>query len=135
MRGFSVALAALLLSSCAEMSIPKPNAGGTGCGPGVAQIAIQDGLTQVLCGCNEPAAGPIVPPATLTCTVESGTTLFFQFIANRAFHQVVPVGTPFFAPSTLERRERVHAVIFSTPGSYQFQDSIDNRLTGVIVVQ
>jgi hypothetical protein len=112
----------------------------SGCTAGMAQISIQDGFSRRLCGCQETGSDPILPPAALTCTVSRGTVVFFHFYGTRLAHQIASVGTPSFPASPLADSLAIepvltHSVSLGQAGTYQFNDLIDQTITGSIIVQ
>lgn len=114
--------------------------GSTPCGSGVANIIVTDGFMRRLCGCDETSTDPAIPPATLTCTVPSGTSVFFQYVGQSLKHQVQSTGALTFSPSAIYDPSsagtfRTHAVVLTTTGTYSFQDLFDRALQGQIIVR
>lgn len=115
----------------------------TQCQAQVAQLAVGDGNIQRLCGCQEDAgvAGPVIVAGTaVTCTVNSGTTVYFNYTATQDTHQISSSGTPSFASSPVSdpmtrSAISVHAVTFSTAGTYAFEDAYFRAISGQIVVK
>ena len=141
-----VLLITFCLTSCGPTKPGGLPASSTGCGTGtgtaaVAQVAVSDGYLKTLCGCQETT--PVVTRAgsTLTCTVSSGTHVFFQYQGSFLAHQIVSVGQPSFTPSSVSdtlrqsRPIRSHVIQLQNPGTYVFQDQYEHALQGQIVVQ
>lgn len=110
------------------------------CGPQAAQIGVGEGYFTLLCGCKEAAGTLFSAPSLLSCTVSSGTTVFFHYLGGALPHQIVSTGQPSFVSSPVFRpndaeRIRVHAVQFSDSGTYSFQDLLQNGMVGQIIVQ
>lgn len=130
-------VAATLLSGCGA-GAPYA-ARTTGCQSGSALVAVGDGFLEILCGCNE-AAGTTVTSTALTCTVNSGTTVVFQYVGPKLKHQILstttggqtfphsPVSDPAVTPGV-----RSHAFRPSVAGTYSFTDAFNSGLTGQIV--
>jgi hypothetical protein len=137
-----VALAlALVFGGCGDAgnSLSNISAADTACKPGQAQLAVQDGLLRIACGCTEAAA--VYPAGTpLTCTVTAGTVVFFLYAGSRLKHQIGPTGTPDFPASplfdpALSAPTYAHAVTFSVKGTYPFADLLAPMLGGQIVAR
>lgn len=131
---FAIGLFALGCGNLAGQNSPE-----TGCSSNAALIGVQDASLVRLCGCNE-AAGAIVPPSTLTCTVPAGTHVHFQFLGTRQQHQIIfdaganlPNG-PMSIPDS-ESPIRGFAVQVTSSGTYGFSDAmLPGFLVGEIVV-
>jgi plastocyanin len=114
---------------------------GQSCGAGEAQILVQDGYLEDLCGCAEPAGKSYTQPAPLTCTVPAGTTVFLIFEGAVRPHQIISSGTPSFPSSTLWDPPNGNfinphfAYQFSQTGTYAFFDAFDPAMTGSIISQ
>ncbi|MDR3605994.1 MAG: hypothetical protein P4M08_01280 [Oligoflexia bacterium] len=113
----------------------------TSCSAGQAEILVQDGFLEDLCGCAEGDAVVYNQPQPLTCTISSSTTVFFLFAGSELSHQILSVGTPFFVssplwdPSNSTTTNSTFAYQFMVPGTYEFKDAINPAMTGSIVVQ
>ncbi len=110
------------------------------CKPGVAQILVQDGFLQNLCGCDQNNGVMVVPPATLNCTVPRGTTVFFHFTGNRLRHQIIPTGTQTFVPSPQinpdsDTKLRAYAITLQDLGTYPFEDGINRSMSGQLIAR
>jgi hypothetical protein len=107
----------------------------SGCGSGVALIAIYEGALQNVCGCSgvgENGTVTLSGGAVLTCTVSAGTTVQFDHILTTGNHQIEATGSPTFPPSPINS---FHAVTFSTASqTYAYRDAFNTALQGQIVV-
>jgi len=137
----SLILASMGVAGCgpsSESLAPAP-----GCSAGAAAIGVTDGMIAILCGCDE-ASGWVANSAGLQCTVQSGTTVAFHYIAPVNRHQIVskPTATDTFAPSAVYDREatpiiRAHAVTLTgAPGrEFEFTDQFDSSLAARITLR
>jgi hypothetical protein len=112
---------------------------GGECATNQVQIAVNDGFIQNLCGCSEPAA-TIFPPATLTCTVDAGTVVYFWYLGTTLRHQIHSSASPTFPTSPVSDPNnsnpiKVHVVTLNTAGTYDFEDIFEPSLSGSIIVQ
>lgn len=125
-----------LLSGCGSGGT-STTAPQSGCPTGTALIEVGDGFARIHCGCQEAAFTTSSASNPLTCTVASGTTVFFDYSAATLQHQIVASGTPDFAPSARWEPEssfKAHPVQFTTSGTYGFKDLFHPATTGQIVV-
>lgn len=109
------------------------------CTAGQAQVRFLDGMMQNLCGCTESAAQMIKPPSVLTCTINSGTRVFVNFLGAQNFHQIQSTNTPSFPPSAVYNPDdnllnNTHVIHFTAAGTYEFRDAYDHRLSGSFIV-
>ena len=111
------------------------------CTPGSAQLAIGDGFQENLCGCQE-TGGAVVATGTgpVTCTVNSGTQIFFYYLGTRLRHQVISATGDGFAASPVsdpadKTMTKVHSFQITVPGTYGYVDAFDAGITGQFVVQ
>ena len=118
-------------------------ASSTACKPGVAEILVADTFIQILCGCvgaGETAGRIYLSPDGLTCQLPSSSTIvFFFFLGNRTFHQIIPTESNAFPPSPLfdpDRNDyRSFAIVFPRPAtSYGFIDVYSAGVKGTIIV-
>jgi hypothetical protein len=131
----STTLAACGASSSEVVRDPK----ALGCPTGSAIIMVSDGFLETICGCAE--ASPTYAPQgqALTCTVPTGTAVFFEYIGTGMPHQILSTGTPSFPPSPLSDPSdpssmvRVHTVKLTLPGTYTFHDAINPTLSGQLI--
>jgi plastocyanin len=127
------------ISACENVtSLTGPNGVSGACTPGKAQLAVYDGFIQNLCGCQEPEE-VVMPPASLTCTVPAGTTVWFWYISTTQFHQIQSTANPTFPTSPLNDPNasnpvKTHVVTLKDPGNYEFQDVYNRAVNGTIVV-
>jgi len=134
--------AALLLStsSCDEQSSVTGPSGASGeCAQGEAQLVVYDTFIQNLCGCQEPRE-EVFPPNSLTCTVSTGTTVLFWYLATNLPHQIQSTAQPTFPTSPLydpnsSNPVPTHVVTLSAPGNYEFEDVYNRAINGTIIVQ
>ena len=129
----------MALSGCG--SLEGLESASTSCGQGTAVIGVADGQVARLCGCNEAGGQWVTNNANLVCTVPSGTTVVFQYLAVASSHQIVsaPASVKTFAPSTVfspksEPVVRAYAVKLIESGTYAFTDRFDSTLAAQIVV-
>ena len=132
--------AVLSATGCDTNTPPTLTEQQSRCGAGIAEVEVNDGFLRALCGCAESSTTPVIPPATLTCTVAAGTTVFFMYQGTQLQHQIVSTGTPTFEPSALNDPTDlapivVHAVKFDTAGTYEFVDSMNHSVSGRIKAQ
>jgi plastocyanin len=135
--------ASLALSACdgdGNTDTSSLDPGSTVCGGQSAQILVQDGYFEDLCGCAEGAKTTFVQPTPMTCTISAGTAVFFLFSGDALSHQILSTGTPTFPtcapwePSDTTANE-VCAYKFQSAGTYTFMDAVDNSMSGSIIVQ
>jgi plastocyanin len=108
-----------------------------------AQVLVQDGYFEDMCGCAESAGGTVsfFQPAPVTCTVPVGTTIYFVYAGSVRSHQIISSGSPTFVSSPLWdppdglTTTPIFAFLFSASGTYTFLDAMDPAMTGSIVVQ
>lgn len=138
-RIFLAALAlGLFLSACEYHPSPNVTPGQTDCTAGEAEIQVSDSYFENLCGCVEPAGTITMSPGTFTCTVQSGTVVFFLYINTHLEHQIVSTGGVPFAsgspniPGTTNNTNL--AVQFTTVGTADFEDAFDTPLQGQIII-
>jgi hypothetical protein len=110
------------------------------CSAGAAQIGIGSNYSVILCGCQEAQGQVVQAPDLLTCTVPANTHVFFQYMDQTAYHQIVPSGQPDFQPgppnSPLSEAPVLSYVIkLKNPGTYGYKDFYFESLQGRIVVQ
>jgi plastocyanin len=123
-----------------QSSVTGSNGISGNCSTNEAQIAVYDTFLQNLCGCQEPATEAI-PPANLTCTVSSGTTVLFWFFNNDNLrHQIISTSQPTFQPSSLFDPSSgspiiTHVVTLTDPGTYNYQDVFNSGMNGTFIVQ
>lgn len=127
-----------MAAGCSEI---QPEAFSSGCGPGVAQLLIMDGMAKRLCGCQaEPDDTLVVPPAALDCTVAAGTQVFFRFEGAFNSHQVVfpATGQTGLSGHTTQPLDpaslRPHVVLLEASGTYVFRDGFNTAVQGSIIV-
>jgi hypothetical protein len=111
-----------------------------GCGDNTALIGVFDGFLQLMCGCDEADGTRNSPPQKLSCTVKKGSHVLFQYMDVRQDHQIKSTGSPSFLSSPLVGPEElesqgVHSVTFSTLGTYDFEDAVDQGAQGRIIVR
>ena len=113
----------------------------TACKTQQVQIAVHDGFLQNLCGCTESSAQIILPPTQLTCTAAAGTQIEFLVFTAHLEHQIISTGTTLTFPSSprfdpmADMKQRVHAFVLNTPGTYSFTDAYDNSMIGQITIK
>lgn len=121
----------LWVSGCGN----SPSLPPTGCDQGSAYIVVHDGALENLCGCNE--SQTIASSGTmLTCTVNVGATVVFHFMGGNR-HQIRSTGTPQFTETPrVEKVTRVrhYGVHFDAVGTYTFEDSYSEGVSGQIIV-
>ncbi|MEN9724156.1 MAG: hypothetical protein RJB38_2142 [Pseudomonadota bacterium] len=113
----------------------------TGCTAHAAALGITDGRVAIFCGCAETAGTWLLNSAGLQCTVASGDTVVFHFLAPKTRHQIVSaagevdrfLASPVYDPQ-VEPVFRAHAVRFTQAGTYDFTDQFDHSLSARIVV-
>ena len=145
---FLILLLPLLVSAACEPLNsgfePQISAPQTACTSGQAQIEIGDGYQRILCGCAEPA-GAMVPSAgskdpALTCTVPSGTVVFFEYLSTVDRHQIISLASPSFPSSPISDPSdhpplQIYGATFSPAGTYLYEDAFEPGTTGQIVAQ
>jgi plastocyanin len=105
-----------------------------------AEVLVQDGYFEDMCGCAEGNV-TFLQPAPMTCTVAVGTTVFFVYEGSVRSHQIMSSGSPSFVSSPLWDPPNGNttvphfAYLFSVSGTYAFFDSMDPAMTGSIVAQ
>jgi len=137
-----VSIGLLGLSGCNDEQLtPTIDPTSSACSSNVAQIGIGDGFVENLCGCTgagELSNGVQTAPANVTCTVPSGTTVMFVYIAIETQHQIVNTGGAFFPAGVIatpgNASTQVAAALFSSSGTYLFEDVFDSAIQGKIVV-
>lgn len=128
----------IMAASCDDT---ETNPAPPSCGSNQAQIAVYDGMLEILCGCQEAAGILIAEPNPLTCTVPSGTTVFFFYQGTKLRHQIISTTNPsLFVNSPVSDPNatipvRSFYVTFSSTGTYEFQDEFESALNGQIIVQ
>ncbi len=130
----SLLLVAVAGTGCGKrQQEPTLPAAQTGCAPKQAQILVQTGTLVRICGCGESGATPIAPPASLRCTVSTGTRVLFLMPETLVQHQIVSDSTvPAFDPSPLGAVS--HPAQFNAAGTYPFSDALNRALNGQIIV-
>lgn len=130
---FTASLA--LLAGCSGYTASGPYGGGSGGGQGgggggggpVGTVTIGPGI-QFVSGHNgtgNPAVDTIPVGATVTWTWTGSLP-----------HGVQPVTSPSFAASSVKTGSGTYAVMFTAPGTYQYDCSVHGAaMTGTIVVQ
>jgi hypothetical protein len=134
--------AALGFSGCQnEQLTPTVDPSGTKCTANEAEIGVGDGFIENICGCTgagELTKGVQTAPANTTCTVPSGTTVMFVYIAIQNEHQIVNSGGLFFPSNVLatpsDASTHISGSLFSASGTYLFQDAFDTAIQGKIIV-
>lgn len=111
----------------------------TKCQTNQAVVRVMDMRFQNLCGCQESAGQYIEPPATLTCTVNAGTTVIFLYLGDTYPHLIrhtdpANVFQDSFPYSPDGPPAAGHPVTFSTAGTYPFEDAYQLNLTGQVIV-
>lgn len=111
------------------------------CDAGTAQIAIFDGFQKRICGCAEADNTIIGPEVTLTCSVATGTTVFFHFVGTTQPHQIQSSGSPAFLSSPVSSsliskttKAFSYGVKLDTAGTYSFVDTYSAATSGQIIV-
>lgn len=130
------------LPACSGGTLPSGvgQDGNSPCPAHAAQILVFDGVLQTSCGCQEGAAITANPPQPLTCTIPTGSTVFFQYIGPNQTHQISPTNGTSFPPSppyipSSGNPVLTFTVVFNATGSYPFIDEYDAAMNGVIIVQ
>lgn len=110
-------------------------ASSSGCGAGVAVIAIYENAFHNVCGCSgagENGAVTLSGGTVPTCTVSAGTTVQFQHILTVGNHQIESTGSPSFPAGPIND---FYAVTFNTASqTYTYRDAFNTALQGQIVV-
>lgn len=137
---YLIPLFAIMLSSCDDNNVTNVSVADTACVTHQTQILIGDGYFKSLCGCDENSNDVIVSGQTLTCTVASGTTLFFLFNGNKLKHQILSTGTPSFGSGPLSDPATTPLILnytlqMDTRGSYSFFDPFNPGITGALIVR
>jgi plastocyanin len=127
---------AFALSGCYNY----PSSPASGCGTGTALIAVRDGYTENLCGCQEAAGTVAMAGHSLTCTITHGTWVVFDFTSAKLMHQVASTGTPSFPQTPLHDpdqgdRSDNAAVQLTQTGTYTYIDLFTPSVGGQIIVQ
>jgi hypothetical protein len=124
-------------TACDYDQAPIISASSTSCTAGEAEIQVSDGYFEDLCGCAEPA-GTIVTSGTFTCTVKTGTTVFFLYINTHLEHQIISTGGVPFPSGTLNMPGSTSnnnvANEFNTAGTADFADAFNNQILGEIII-
>ncbi len=134
------ALFGFILSSCAPALMPA-NSGTGSCTSGTATILVFDTSLTRGCGCAE-GSGTVSAGGAFACTVNSGTTVFFYFVATRISHQILftsaPATTsnlPLVRPLASQPGRAIsYGVPLSTSGAYLFSDAFNSAITGTLTV-
>lgn len=135
--GFLFLLAVLTGCGSQDLSLQGSQAHQP-CPANVAVIGVHENFYVLLCGCVEPAGTVHEPGNALTCTVNNGTYVNFQFLGQDSPHQIVSTGAPSFPHSHVfdpkkNFYDRSYMRQFST-GNYTFRDAYQSDLTGTLVV-
>ncbi len=133
---FVLVFCTYLLSACGDATSTDST---NDCPAGIVNIGIHDGFFSRLCGCAE-TTGSVAPTGSLVCTISVNNTVVFNYLGDKLNHQVTPVGTPGFNPGPVSfaydsDSPKKHVVVFSAPGTYNFEDRYHPSLTGQIVVE
>jgi hypothetical protein len=135
---FLFLLAGFFLVACDSSSSPIIVPSQTACTAGEAEIRISDGFFENICGCSE-AVGVVVESGTFTCTVETGTVVFFLYIDTHLSHQIISTGGEPFASGTVNvpgnnSSNNNVAAEFNTAGTADFQDAFNSNIQGQIII-
>jgi hypothetical protein len=126
-----------VLTACDQTTSPIITTSDTSCSSQEAEIRVSDGYFENLCGCAE-AAGTIVDSGTFTCTVKTGTTVFFLYLDTHLEHQIISTGGVPFTSGTLNLPGSTSnnnvGVEFNTAGTANFADAFNNLIQGQIVI-
>ncbi len=130
-------MVALATACSSENSEPSPQ---VGCATGTALLGMGDHYLVHLCGCQEATGTLVSANETFTCTIASPATIVFQTLSGTSNHQIISTGTPSFVDFPMMNPKAVIPVrsfglLFSTPGTYAFQDRMNTSLSGQLVVQ
>jgi plastocyanin len=137
---FSIGLSGL--SGCNQEQLsPNIDPSGSACTTTSAQIGVGDGFIENLCGCTgagELGKGVQPAPANVTCTVPSGTTVFFVYMGIETQHQIINNSGSSFPAGQIatpsDPNTHIAAALFSASGTYNFEDAFDTQIQGKIVV-
>jgi hypothetical protein len=129
-----------ILLSCGshESSVATPTQAKSGCETGSALIGVYDASLTILCGCDESAGTTAIKPASLTCTVPSGTQVTFSFQDKTRKHQILSSGPKSFASSAVfdpnaDAPIGAHGFRTTETGIFAFVDAFDSTLSGQII--
>ena len=129
-------MSTVLLSACDPSTAGHENLQGLGCTTGAAHIQVLDGMMIRTCGCAEANDTIFSSGQTLTCTVNIGTKIYFDFVATTVTHQVTITSvstTPIVNPSTTSPVQ-TYTITPTATGTFQFYDIFFPTLGGSIVV-
>jgi hypothetical protein len=130
-------LAAFIATACNSLTEPTITTAQTSCTAGEAEIQISDSYFQNICGCAE-TPGTIVDSGTFTCTVKTGTTVFFLYINTHLNHQIVSTGGEPFTSGTLNQPGSTSnnnvAAEFNSAGTADFADAFNDLIQGQVVI-
>lgn len=125
--------------SCGDETRPDPE---KGCNDETAAIIlVLDSVLRTGCGCSE---GEGITTDAITCTIQAGKTVIFDFSGSTIPHQIKSEGSPSFPSSPpfpgLEEAEEtnqadVHAFQLTETGTYRFSDTHHPHLSGRIIVE
>lgn len=116
-----IAMTALLFSSCGIIGTNNPS---TTCTSGTVQIQVYENMMKRICGCSESSNATFIPGQTLTCTMNVGTQVHFNFISLTSLHTVgVTGGTPpttgTYGPSN---STQTSVIMMNNTGTFSFTD-------------
>jgi hypothetical protein len=142
--GITAALAAVasLAVACGDQGAHDlPQAASNPCRARTAQILVGDGFQKLICGCQESSERVIASSSgPATCTVSTGTVIFFHYLGTQLSHQIVPrdganfPASPVSDPSA-EKTLPVHGFRIDAVGTYSYADAYDSGINGRILVQ
>lgn len=126
-------LAVAMTTGCGE-SDPSANVvQSTTCGVGVVVIQVFDGILRSACGCNEGIQ--VKSGSALTCTFDTGSTVFFQANSIKVQHQIQIenlITGPIWVPTTETNVESIAKKIVAA-GTYNFSDLMVPGMTGSLI--
>lgn len=139
LNGSVLAFLGSLLLGCAPAATTSLPSASDACPSGTAAILVYDGFLARGCGCTE-GAGTFAAGSALTCTVNTGTSVAFYFIATRVRHQIQFSSVPATANASVSQvfppgtRTGAYGVTLGVAGTYSFSDSFDSALSGSFTV-